>query len=58
MNTFKEYLFVFLSFLFVILVLVGGWVGKSYFEANSYNNVTGKHVSTWDAMFLELRIVD
>ena len=28
----------------------------SYFEARAYTNVTGRHVSTWDAMFLDLRV--
>jgi hypothetical protein len=28
----------------------------SYFEAQSYNRVTGANVSTWDAMWLDLRV--
>lgn len=35
---------------------VGGWVIVSRFEARAYNHVTGKNVSTWDAMFLDLRV--
>jgi hypothetical protein len=42
----------------VVLVVLGLWVGASYLEANAYNNVTGKDVSVWDAMFLELRVQD
>ena len=34
------------------------WIGNSYFEARAYNNVTGKEVSTFDAMFLELRVTN
>jgi hypothetical protein len=32
------------------------WVVSSYFEAQSYNSITDSNVSTWDAMFVELRI--
>lgn len=32
------------------------WVLFSYFEARAYENATGKHVSTTDAMFLNLRV--
>lgn len=37
-------------------LLIGGWVLFSYFEARAYENVTGKKVSTFDAMFLNLRV--
>ena len=40
-------------FLFMALSI---WVGKSFFEAMAFNAATGKNVSTWDAMFIELRI--
>ena len=40
----------------MLSVLLGGWVLLSYFEAAAYRRVTGKHVTTWDAMFLDLRI--
>lgn len=40
----------------VVLAAVGIWVGDSYFEARAYNRVTGKSVSTLDAMFIELRV--
>lgn len=32
------------------------WVGQSYFEAQSFNRLTGNNVSTWDAMFVSLRV--
>lgn len=32
------------------------WVVSSSFEAASFNRVTGKNVSTWDAMFIDLRV--
>jgi hypothetical protein len=31
-------------------------VVKASFKANAYYNVTGKHVSTWDAIWLDLRV--
>lgn len=40
----------------VLLLGFGIWVGRSHFEARAYNHVTGKNVSTWDAMFLDLRV--
>lgn len=39
------------------LLLIGAWVTMSYFEAASYNRITGEQISTWDALWLELRIV-
>ncbi len=32
------------------------WITASYMEAQAFNRVTGKNVSTWDAMFIELRV--
>ena len=32
------------------------WVISSHMEASAFNHATGKNVSTWDAMFIELRI--
>lgn len=40
----------------LVLVLLAGWVLASCIEARSFESVTGKHVSTWDAMFLDLRV--
>ena len=49
----------------IITILVGilfistlGWIFQSYQEAKSFNSVTGKNVSTWDAMWIELRVQD
>ena len=41
---------------FILCCALGVWVLKSSCEASSYNRVTGSNVSTWDAMFLELRV--
>ena len=38
------------------LLVIGGWVFSSHMEARAYERVTGKRVSTWDAMFIELRV--
>lgn len=42
----------------LIVAVVGGgiWVGASYFEAKAFNRITGAHVTTWDAMWVSLRV--
>ena len=40
----------------LFILCISTWVTQSYFEAKAYNNVTGKKVSTLDAMFIELRV--
>jgi len=42
--------------LVVTVILLSIWVGASALEANAYRRLTGKQVSTWDAMFIELRV--
>lgn len=42
----------------LVIVALGIWIGQSHFEAKAYNNITGSNVSTWDAMFIELRVQD
>lgn len=32
------------------------FVVRSHWEAEAYTRLTGKQVSTWDAMFLDLRV--
>ncbi|MGQ0721048.1 MAG: hypothetical protein ACT4PE_05670 [Candidatus Eiseniibacteriota bacterium] len=39
-----------------VLVACALWVVFSHFEARSYNRITGANVSTWDAMWVELRV--
>lgn len=39
----------------IVLVLLL-WVFPSHMEAQAYNRVTGENVSTWDAMWIELRV--
>ena len=43
----------------LLFVVIIGWsmhAVKSYFEAEAYNRITGSHVTTWDAMFVDLRV--
>lgn len=39
-----------------LLPATGAWVMGSYFESSSYNRITGAKTTTWDAMFLQLRV--
>jgi len=39
----------------ILIFTFGAHVFSAYHEAKAYERVTGRHVSTWDAMFLELR---
>lgn len=41
-----------------IAIPTTGWVVSSHFEAKSYNRLTGAHATTWDAMWVELRVQD
>lgn len=40
----------------VLLIVLIAWVAYSFVEAKAYNSATGKHITTWQAMFLELRV--
>jgi hypothetical protein len=31
------------------------WV-RAYFESRTYNRLTGAHTTTWDALWVELRV--
>lgn len=39
-----------------ICIPITVWIAKSGAEAAAYTRVTGHEVSTWDAMFLQLRV--
>lgn len=48
-----------LAVIFFVCCVAGGflsWISKSHFEAAAFNRLTGKKVSTWDAMFVDLRV--
>ena len=34
------------------------WITRSHFEAQTYTKLTGKQVTTWDAMWVELRVIE
>ena len=36
--------------------MLGLWWVAAYMEASTYNRVTGANVSTWDALWIELRV--
>lgn len=38
-------------------LLLAGWLTYSWMEARAYNRVTGGSVTTWDALWLDLRVV-
>ena len=40
----------------VLLLGIGLKAVSSHFEAAAYNRATGSNVSTWDAMWIELRV--
>jgi hypothetical protein len=40
----------------VLAFLPSAWIVKSFMEANSFNRITGNQISTWDAMWVELRV--
>ena len=35
---------------------IGIWAFRSSMEAKAYNRVTGSNVTTWEAMWIELRV--
>ncbi len=48
-----------LILIFITVVLgIPYWIWQSSMEAAAFNNATGNHVSTWDAMWIELRVQD
>lgn len=42
----------------VIAILIGIWVFVSAMEAHAFNICTRKNVSTWSAMWIELRVME
>lgn len=45
-----------IGFILLVLLGLGIWGFQSKMEANAYNHATGKNVSTWDAMWIDLRV--
>lgn len=52
----SENVFATLLFLGIGVIALGLWVVSSKFEADAYNRLTGGNVTTWDAMFVKLRV--
>lgn len=44
------------TFVCIFAILLGVWVFRSHMEAKAYNRVTGADVTTWEAMWVELRV--
>ena len=42
----------------LLVFFCGGWVFSSCNEAAVYTRLTGKEVSTWDAMWVQLRVIE
>lgn len=40
----------------LVAVAAATWVLPSYFEAKAYNRLTGASATTWDAMWVQLRV--
>lgn len=51
----KEVPFWYMYVMITILATVF-WIFQSSMEAKAYNNATGNDISTWEAMWVELRI--
>lgn len=39
-----------------VVAVVSEWVFVSHMEAGAFNRITGEQVSTWDAMWVHLRV--
>lgn len=46
------------GFVGIILLLLGGFVFCCRQESKTYNRLTGANTTTWDAMWVELRVQD
>lgn len=42
----------------LLALCLASWIFSSYMEAKTYNEVTGAHVTTWQAMWVELKVQD
>jgi hypothetical protein len=47
-----------LAYIAVIVLAIAAWVGGAAIEASTYSRLTGKEVSVFDAMFIDLRVAD
>ena len=55
----KESILVYVAIMSVFLTLtMGAWVVRSHFEAQTYSELTGKTVTTWQALWVDLRVIE
>jgi hypothetical protein len=47
-----------ISVILMLVFIVVCWTTKSHFEAATYRKLTGIEVTTWDAMWVELRVIE
>lgn len=52
----KDYFLLISIFVIFLLIFVCSWIFQSHMEAQSFNKITGENISTWDAMWVQLRI--
>ena len=45
-----------LAFVGILVAAALVWIGMSAMEARAFNRATGRDVSTWDAMWIQLRV--
>lgn len=45
-----------LTYLMVIIFILSIYVFMAYMESRTYNKLTGAHTTTWDAMWVNLRV--
>lgn len=43
-------------FLFFMTISTVSWLVKSKMEAEAFSRITGEQITTWDAMWVELRV--
>lgn len=54
----KEIFFYITTILVALTILFIAWVFKSEMEAKTYTELTGKKVTTYQAMWVDLRVVE
>lgn len=47
-----------LMLILMLILAMGVWIFRSYNEAKVYTELTGKKVTTGQAMFVELRVIE
>ena len=42
----------------ILVVCIACWVISSHFESKTYTELTGRSVTTWQAMWVQLRVIE